>query len=90
VNIAFFSAAASAPGYAELLREGYARQLGFSRAQLAEARADGQLRDCVDPDREAAALYFLIQGLIGPVLIGVLTPQAAMDLLDHQLARVFR
>ena len=37
-----------------------------------------------------AALYFLVMGLMGPVLIGQLTPEAALDLLDHQLARIFR
>jgi hypothetical protein len=31
-----------------------------------------------------------IQGLTGPVLIGQLTPEAALDILDHQLSRIFR
>jgi hypothetical protein len=44
----------------------------------------------IGPAREATALYFLIQGLIGPVLIGQLTPDQAVDLLDHQLDRIFR
>ena len=44
----------------------------------------------IDPNREAAALYFLIQGLIGPVLIGELTPDAALDIVDHELSRIFR
>ena len=90
VNIAFFSAATVTPEYARELRDGYTRQVGFARAQFTAAEADGVLRDGIDPDREAEALYFLIQGLIGPVLIGQLTPEAALDVLDHQLARIFR
>lgn len=90
VNIAFFSAATVTPEYATLLREGYARQLGFGRAQLAEAATDGLLNDNIDPALEADALYFLIQGLVGPVLIGQLTPESALAILDHQLTRIFR
>lgn len=89
VNIAFFSAAAATPGYAKLLRDGYAGQVATATAQLTTAAADGRLADGIDPAREAAALYYLIQGLIGPVLIGQLTPDQALDLVDHQLARIF-
>ena len=90
VNIAFFSAATVTPRYAEELRNGYARQLAFAKAQLTAAAADGLLGDGIDPAKEAEALYFLIQGLIGPVLIGQLTAKAALDVLDHQLSRIFR
>jgi len=90
VNVAFFSAATATPGYASLLRDGYARQVASATAQLTAAAADGLLNEGVDPAREAVALYFLIQGLIGPVLIGQLTPDQAVELLDHQLNRIFR
>lgn len=90
VNIAFFSAATVTPEYARGLRDGYARQLAFSRATLTAAAAEGLLSDGIDPVKEADAFYFLVQGLIGPVLIGQLTPEAALDLLDHQLSRIFR
>jgi AcrR family transcriptional regulator len=89
VNIAFFSAAPATPGYAKLLSDGYARQVAFATAQLTAAAAGGLLSEGVDPASEAAALYYLIQGLIGPVLIGQLTPDEAVDLVDHQLARIF-
>jgi AcrR family transcriptional regulator len=89
VSIAFFSAATVTPAYARELRAGYDRQLAFARAQLAAAAASGQLRAGIDPAAEAAALYFLVQGLIGPVLIGQLTPPEALSLVDHQLARIF-
>jgi AcrR family transcriptional regulator len=90
VNIAFFSAATVTPEYAKGLRDGYARQLTFSRATLTAAAAEGLLSDGIDPVKEADAFYFLVQGLIGPVLIGQFPPEAALDLLDHQLSRIFK
>jgi AcrR family transcriptional regulator len=90
VNIAFFSAATATPEYGQLLRDGYARLVASATAQLTAAAADGLLNEGVDPAHEAVALYYLIQGLIGPVLIGQLTPDEAVELLDHQLARIFR
>jgi AcrR family transcriptional regulator len=90
VNIAFFSAATVTPEYAQGLRDGYARQLAFARATFTAAADESLLRDGIDPVKEADALYFLTQGLIGPVLIGQLPPEAALDILDHQLSRIFR
>ena len=62
VNIAFFSAATVTPDYAEMLRDGYQRQLAFAAAQFTAAAADGLLADGVDPVRESEVLYFLVQG----------------------------
>lgn len=90
VNIAFVSAATVTPGYAQLLRDEYAQVLALAEAQLRAAADNGELREGIDLGREATALFFLLDGLIGPVLIGVLTPQAALDILDHQLDRIFR
>jgi hypothetical protein len=73
-----------------LLREGCARLLATSRAQLRAAAEAGEIAAGVDTDREAAALFFATQGLIGPVLIGKLTPGDAFALLGHQLDRIFR
>jgi hypothetical protein len=50
----------------------------------------GETADGIDADREAAELFFMIQGLIGPILIGVLSPADALALVDHQLDRIFR
>lgn len=90
VNIAFLSAATVTPAYAQILRDEYAQVLALAQAQLGTAAANGELREDIDLRREAAALFFLLDGLIGPVLIGVLTPEAALDILDHQLERIFR
>jgi AcrR family transcriptional regulator len=90
VNIAFFSAATVTPAYAEQLRDGYGRILTVSVANFREASRLGELRDGVDPDVEAPALYFLTQGLVGPILVGLYSPDEALTLVDAQLDRVFR
>ena len=46
--------------------------------RLRAAAEAGEIAGGIDTDREAAALFFMIQGLIGPVLIGVLGPAEAL------------
>ena len=89
VNLAFVAAATVRPAYADMLRQGYERLLAASRSQLQEAASDGELASGIDPEQEAAALYFLAQGLVGPLLIGLFTPAQAFAILDHQLDRIF-
>ena len=86
---AFYAFATVHPDYAELLREGYRRLLATSRQSLRGAAAAGEIAAGIDTDREAAMLFFLIQGLIGPILIGLLSPAEALALIDHQLDRIF-
>ena len=86
---AFYAFATVHPDYAELLREGYRRLLATSRLSLRSAAAAGEIADGIDTDREAAMLFFLVQGLIGPILIGLLSPADALELIDHQLDRIF-
>lgn len=87
---AFYAVATVQPGYADLLREGYQRLLSVSRQTLRAAAEAGDIADGIGTDREAAMLFFFIQGLIGPILIGILSPADALALLDHQLDRIFR
>lgn len=90
VNVAFFSAATVNPAYADQLRDGYERILTVSIANFREAAKAGELRDGIDPDVAAPALYFLTQGLVGPILVGLYRPDEALTLVDAQLDRVFR
>ncbi len=85
----FFTVAAVNSVYAEPLREGYARLLLVSRHTLRAAQEAGELAAGVEVDSEAAMLFFMIQGLIGPILVGILSPEDALGLLDHQLDRLF-
>lgn len=68
----------------------FTARAAVSVATFREAAQLGELRDGVDPDREAPALYFLAQGLVGPILIGLYDPEEALALIDAQLDRVFR
>ena len=86
---AFYSVATVHPAYADVLREGYQRLLAVSRQSLRTAAEAGQIADGIDTDREAAMLFFMIQGLIGPILIAILSPADALALVDHQLDRIF-
>lgn len=90
VGGAFYSVATVQPAQANLLREGYSRLLAVSRQILHAAARDGELAAGIDPDSEGAMLFFLTQGLIGPILIGVISPAEALTLIDHQLDRIFR
>ncbi|MGH3152535.1 MAG: TetR/AcrR family transcriptional regulator [Streptosporangiaceae bacterium] len=90
VAAAFYAVATVHSEYAGLLREGYQRLLSTSRQTLRAAAGAGEIADGIDTDREAAMLFFFIQGLIGPILIGILSPADALALLDHQLNRIFR
>ncbi len=87
---AFYSLATVNPAHAAALREGYARLLSVSRQSLRAAAQAGEIADGIATDSEAAMLLFMVQGLIGPILIGVLSPQEALALVDHQLDRIFR
>jgi AcrR family transcriptional regulator len=85
VNIAFFAAALGDPHYQQLLRDGYQRLVTVS-IQQAQAAADaGELAPGLDPHHEGSALFYLIQGLIGPLLIGAITQDDAMALLEQRL-----
>jgi len=86
---AFYSVATVHSAYADVLREGYQRLLAVSRQSLRTAAEAGQIADGIDTDREAAMLFFMIQGLIGPILIAILSPADALAVVDHQLDRIF-
>ena len=89
VNVAFVGLATTDPGYADMLRLGYQRLVDGSKAQLRAAAAAGELAPGVDPDGEAVALYFLAQGLIAPLLVGMLTPAEARAVLHTRLDQLF-
>ncbi len=90
VNISFFASSVNHEQFRELLREGYANLLAVTEAQLAAAQQSGQLRPGVDVKNEAAALFYATQGLVGPILLGVVSARKAVSILDHQLDRLFR
>jgi TetR/AcrR family transcriptional repressor of bet genes len=89
VNVGFVGKAMTDEGYATLLRSGYERLLTVSRLQLRQAREAGELGPGIDPDHEAVALYLLSQGLVAPVVVGLLTTDQARAILARELDRIF-
>jgi hypothetical protein len=89
VNAAFVELATVDQQYATLLREGYRHLVQVSQAQLRGAAAAGELRPDVDPDDEAVTTFFFAQGLVGPLLVDLFTPDEARRLLRARLDQVF-
>ena len=89
VNIGFFSVAPASRQYRRMLSSGYSELSAIVRQILATAQAHGELVAAIDVAGESAALLYATQGLIGPVLIGVMPTEQAFTVLDHQLDRLF-
>ncbi|MFH8366531.1 TetR/AcrR family transcriptional regulator [Streptomyces sp. NPDC018031] len=82
VWLAFIAQAAVSPGLAEIIRRNYAALQDVFTRLVAEAAGRP------DADREARALLALADGLTTHVLIGHLSSQAALEVLDGHLARL--
>lgn len=89
VNAAFFSVAPGSDQYRPILANGYSDLAAIVRQVLVAADADNELAAGIDVDKEAAALFYATEGLIGPVLIGIMSATQALAILDHQLDRIF-
>jgi TetR/AcrR family transcriptional regulator, transcriptional repressor of bet genes len=88
ISVAFYSRAAVTPAYAAALRDGLANLLDVVTGQLRTAQHGGHLRPGLDAGQEAEALFWLAHGLVGPLLVGFCTPEAAWSLLDRHLDRI--
>jgi TetR/AcrR family transcriptional regulator, transcriptional repressor of bet genes len=89
ISVAYYSRAAVTPAYATALRNGLATLLDIITEQLCIAQHSGHTRPGLDAGQEAASLFWLTHGLVGPLLVGFCTPEAAQSLLDHHLDRTF-
>jgi AcrR family transcriptional regulator len=89
VSVAFYSRAAVIPSYADALREGLRGLLDVTAQHLRAAQHSGHMHPDLDAEQEAASLLWLAHGLVGPLLVGLYTPDAAQALLDHHLDRIF-
>ncbi|MCK9877487.1 TetR family transcriptional regulator C-terminal domain-containing protein [Frankia sp. AgPm24] len=89
VSVAFYSRAAVTPAYAAALSEGLRGLLAATTERLRAAQRDGHLHPDLDPEQEAASLFWLTHGLVGPLLAGLYTPAQALAILDHSLDRIF-
>ncbi|MCK9895970.1 TetR/AcrR family transcriptional regulator [Frankia sp. AgB32] len=89
VSVAFYSRALANPSYALALREGLRGLLDITAQHLRTAQRDGHLRPDLDSEQEAASLFWLVHGLVGPLLVGLYTPEASLTIIDHHLDRIF-
>ena len=89
ISVGFYSRAAVTPTYAEALRHGLQSMLDIIAQHLRTAQNSGQLRPALDAEHEAASLFWFMHGLVGPLLVGLYTPEAAEALLDEHLDQVF-
>lgn len=89
VSVGFYCRAAVNPVYAAALREGLQGMLDIITQHLTTARNHGCTHPDLNAEREAEILFWFAHGLVGPLLVGLYTPQAAESLLDNHLDRVF-
>lgn len=82
VLAAFLAQAVVEPRLAEPLREGGREMVVFVAGLITQVRGGG------DAERDAMALLAFADGLMLQVLIGQVSPEAAVELIDHQLDRV--
>jgi TetR/AcrR family transcriptional regulator, transcriptional repressor of bet genes len=89
VSMAFFNRALVDPSYTAALQDTYPSAIAVVSQLLHQARDNNELPPDRNPEQEAVNLYALTQGLLGPLLIGHYTPQAAAAAVDHHLDRLF-
>ncbi|RAS64680.1 TetR family transcriptional regulator [Lentzea atacamensis] len=82
VLAAFLAQAVVEPRLGVPLHEGNEQMVAWLAGMITAVRPGG------DPKRDAMALLAFVDGLMLQVLIGQVTPEAAEDLVDHQLSRV--
>ncbi|MER6445917.1 TetR/AcrR family transcriptional regulator [Streptomyces venezuelae] len=86
VWLAFVAQAAVSEALASTLKANYAALQDALTRLVAEAFEGTRRAGAPDPQREARTLLALADGLTTHVLVGHLTPQEALDVLDAHLA----
>jgi AcrR family transcriptional regulator len=89
VGLAFTARALVHPGFADRLRDGYGELQQLFAHLLTLARDAGATAPDLEPDREAALLLGLLDGLSTLTLVGHHTVDSALSVVDTHLARVF-
>jgi AcrR family transcriptional regulator len=81
VLAAFLAQAVVEPRLGERLRKGYGEMVAWLAGMITAVRPGG------DAERDAMALLAFVDVLMLQVLIGQISPEAAEELVDHQLTR---
>ncbi|GGN13080.1 HTH-type transcriptional regulator PksA [Lentzea pudingi] len=82
VLAAFLAQAVVEPRLGEPLRQGNGEMVAWLAGMITAVRPGG------DAERDAMALLAFVDGLMLQVLIGQVSPEMAVELVDHQLSRV--
>ncbi|KJK45868.1 hypothetical protein UK23_24655 [Lentzea aerocolonigenes] len=83
VLAAFLAQAVVEPRLAAPLREGAPQMVAFVADLITQVRPGG------DAEQDAMALLAFVDGLMMQMLIGQVSAEVAVELVDHQLCRVF-
>ncbi|TDC25571.1 TetR/AcrR family transcriptional regulator [Streptomyces sp. 8K308] len=89
VYAAYFVRFLTEPALAAVAREAPPALEDLIGGLITQAQELGQARPDIDPIAESALLLASAEGLQTTVLLGQRSPERAIELLDHQLDRVF-
>ena len=87
--VAFLARAVIEPSLADPLNDGGNALTGFAANQLRSAQQTGQIAASLDPEREAASLFALADGLMIRTLLDPDQTATALATLDYHLDRIF-
>ncbi|RBQ19115.1 TetR family transcriptional regulator [Spongiactinospora rosea] len=88
IATAFTARSLVSPNLADHLRTGYAALHDVLALLIRHAQDAGEMPAALDPERTAATLFALAEGLGTHVLIGHRDPQGALAILDEHLDRL--
>ncbi|MBH1933001.1 TetR family transcriptional regulator C-terminal domain-containing protein [Streptomyces sp. AV19] len=89
VGIAYFIRALADERLRRHAQEGQTALRAFFADQFRQAAGNGDAAPGLDPGTEAMLLIALTDGLTSSVLLDVITPKEAMELVDRHLDRLF-
>lgn len=87
--VAFLARAVVEPSLAHPLNDGDKALTDFAAEQLRVAQQTGEIAGSLDPEREAASLFALADGLMIRTLLDPNQTTAALATLDYHLDRIF-
>jgi AcrR family transcriptional regulator len=89
VYAAYFVRFLTDPGLAAVARDAAPALETLVTGLITHAQTTGQVPAAIDPAAEGHFLLAATEGMQGGILLGSLSPELALNLLDHQLNRLF-
>lgn len=89
-GLALLALAAQDPALTPIVRDTwYGGGLDFFRRQLTSLRDEGGLAPGIDPNAAAHETQLLTEGLRAPLLLGHLSTEQGLEIVDRHLDRLF-